>query len=852
MVQTINNLIHSLICVPAKVVAVALAFVWIFSSCEEATEVEREGAVRITPHIVIDPKVTAASGDISLPEEYLPLQSAMSFSLSADDGRYDHTWESIGQYPSEELLRPGRYTARTSSSATECEGIARPLFSGSQSVMLESGSEQDVTLKASLVSSAIEISFDQELVVSFASVGAVIHSAGYSYVDYPSDETRLAFVNPGDISLALSVTTEQGQSATVNIAGIDNSAGGRLYKVRFVTDGAQEPLVTAFVDDTEVGSIHITGELLAMKAPAIIAEGFVPGVPVNVPEGDLPADEIAFSVTEADAASLVLNTIAPSLISKGWPAQIDLAKAPDNVMGRLADLGLGIERNASGTIRRVVLSDVIGHLRYNESPQGAKFILSAVSAAGKMSQPVSLDINLLPVTISVVSVSDIIIGVNVAEIVLLSHSGDLEDNLSIEALDSRGAWVECPVENIERRGEGEYAVRFQAIKGTYSQLPVRIIYCGNVLANATLKRVSPSYSISVDPYALSAMVRIETPDSELRALITSMVNLYVDGNKVTSLNRQPDEGVLYIGSLEPNRSYRIKSAIISNPSEGDFTPETEIRTERTLQVENSDFEDRDDAIKFAEMPSGGRYSQSIIDIFNRQNHTSFKVQVPRRWANTNSKTFCTAASNINTWYLEPSVISEVDNIEGYFAVKLQSVAWDVSGEEIANYRQKPDNFLPYNPNVPHIKYRAAGKLFLGSYAFDPATLSETYTEGIPFTSRPVNVNGTYRFTPGGNALGDCGAIIVKVFGNVDGREQVIASSTSYLPAALTYTAFSVPLSYDGFFGVKATRLSIMISSSRYVGDIDYESSNITTLPDPVTASSIGGTLWVQGLTLSYF
>lgn len=79
--------------------------------------------------------------------------------------------------------------------------------------------------------------------------------------------------------------------------------------------------------------------------------------------------------------------------------------------------------------------------------------------------------------------------------------------------------------------------------------------------------------------------------------------------------------------------------------------------------------------------------------------------------------------------MAPSAYSEVDNVEGYFAVKLQSVAWDNTGEQITPYRQKPDSYLAYNPNIPNIKYRAAGKVFLGATTSIRKQWRKTITKG---------------------------------------------------------------------------------------------------------------------------
>lgn len=80
-----------------------------------------------------------------------------------------------------------------------------------------------------------------------------------------------------------------------------------------------------------------------------------------------------------------------------------------------------------------------------------------------------------------------------------------------------------------------------------------------------------------------------------------------------------------------------------------------------------------------------------------------------------------------------------------YAVRIDNVAWDNTGAPIADYRQEGQPYVAYSRNVPPVKYKATGKLFIGSYKFDAATLEETYSEGMAFSSRPSALNGFYKF-----------------------------------------------------------------------------------------------------------
>ena len=80
--------------------------------------------------------------------------------------------------------------------------------------------------------------------------------------------------------------------------------------------------------------------------------------------------------------------------------------------------------------------------------------------------------------------------------------------------------------------------------------------------------------------------------------------------------------------------------------------------------------------------------------------------------------------------------------------------------------------------------------------------------------------------------------------------MVIGSSVAHLPVANSYTAFKASLSYD-YFGVKATGLKVMFASSAGIGTIEEESAAVITTPDPVSGASIGSTLWLDHISLSY-
>lgn len=191
--------------------------------------------------------------------------------------------------------------------------------------------------------------------------------------------------------------------------------------------------------------------------------------------------------------------------------------------------------------------------------------------------------------------------------------------------------------------------------------------------------------------------------------------------------------------------------------------------------------------------------------------------------------------------MQPSAyIVRDDSYDGTFAMCLRSVAFDLNGEPIPDYTQTGQPYLQYSPIIPNIAYRAAGKLFLGGYSFDPATMEEKYRDIVDWHARPMSLNGYYKYSPSQSDPSDTGLAIIEVYGEMDGEQKLIGSSVAHLPVANSYTAFRATVSYS-YFGVKATGLKVMFASSRTIGTIAEESASIKTTPDPVEGASAGST-----------
>ncbi|MCC8154688.1 MAG: hypothetical protein LIP01_11060, partial [Tannerellaceae bacterium] len=202
-----------------------------------------------------------------------------------------------------------------------------------------------------------------------------------------------------------------------------------------------------------------------------------------------------------------------------------------------------------------------------------------------------------------------------------------------------------------------------------------------------------------------------------------------------------DDYVIITG-LTDNSSLIIKGTCGNNIYSENVTIHTEVK----VNVPNGDFEEGWSEYYHKTINMNGRFGMKAIigsSVTWRNNGNPLTKEVIVHslsgWMNVNSKTMPQNATNENTWYIVPSTERTSDSFDGSnFAVKISNVGWDNTGENIEDYIASFNlsGNPTYSATIPNIKYRSAGKFFLGDYSYNYDTQMDDYDEGIVFTSRP--------------------------------------------------------------------------------------------------------------------
>lgn len=835
------------------------------SACVSDTNPFSAGTGGIMPQVKVNQEVITVSpiSTQSRADDVNPTADDLTIALTNEDGSISQKWSSISKFPSDEAFKVGRYTMEAYYGNIDIEGFEKPYFYGSTEFQVQEDKVTEVSIEAKLANTMVSISYTDAFRNYFADYGVELHSNGGKYLSYDREETRPIYMHPGDIAMNVLLTKQNGVSATFQPATLSNALPQHHYRITLDVNGGDmgdAKLVISFDDSVveEPITIDLSDEIMNAPEPVVTPEGFEQGTPLELFEGETPANSVKMMiVARGGLSAATLTTKSASLISQGWPAEIELMSALESQRARLRDMGLKVAGLYSNPDQMAVVdfTNVFANLQYDASDPETTFTLVVKDKTTKVNAPVTLTAVTTPIELSVVSVSDAKVSVNEAEMVISYNGNDFDKNISIQTKDEYGVWSNAHIISVNgvARSASNYTVKFNVPDGV-NDIPVRINYCGVPKVETTIHRISPEFSILVDAYSNKAAIKFVTEESNMLSTIVKNAAIYINDKKVSIASRNESTGIVVITGIEPSTAYTFKATVMEGSSNPTFSNEVTETTEAQPTVPNGSFEETQQTINTS-INCGGIYYETKLNVNPHQNTKSFTVSVPKGWANVNAKTFCTSAANKNTWYMQPSTMIDTSTKqEGANSVKLVSVAWDNNGPEIEKYNftwGKLEENYGYSHNAPsRIAYRAAGKLFLGSYSFTSSSTSETYNEGVAFSSRPSALNGFYRYSPGAGAASDRGLVKVEVMGVENGREVTIASGTINLSGTSGFSAFSVPLSYSKF-GVKASKLKVMFASSKAIGTIATETASIVTTNDLESASSLGSTLWIDNLTFSY-
>lgn len=776
----------------------------------------------------------------------------------------------------------GQYTLSAYAGKEGDEGFEKPYFIGSEKVTVKTDQTSPVAITASLGNAAVRVNYSEAFRKYMTEYTASVRTDGSTDgVEYPASapEESDLFVNPGDASLYVTFTTVNGQNATLKAAEFTTEAKHR-YTVTVDINGGQigDAVMSVTFDDSTIAETRefvLSDELFNSPSPVVTPEM----QQIDIIEGSAPAEGGKFNIVAAGGLGAVtLVTESEYLLAQGWPAEIDLLKAGADMQALLRRLGmnaLGLWKNPD-KLAVVDLTATIAALRA-AGDNTTSFRLEVEDLYGKVSDPAGrINVTLSPIEFEITGQELCMAGDETVTVNVAYNGSDLDAAKWEMYHDASGVWDKItPIEikSLSRAAEANYAVVLPLVASSSDKIQLRVTIGSLPTVNLTVERIVPNFSLAVsdaNAYATRALVEVSSDNARPSDIIKVIkLTATADGTPVSGMTaKKVADNLIEVAGLPAGKSIALKGTLLNKEETATFS------TESALEIPNGDFENLNDALNFASLNQGGRWKESVFSSF-KQTQASIQTKEPAGWATVNAKTASTSHATQNTWFVVPSTVNTTmswlstvpkstvgtnggtdtpdafKDLTAYSnsnAMVLCNVAWDASGSLPGDKSYTAAKYEQYcNTNAPNIANRSAGKLFLGSYSYANGT--ETYNEGVSFTSRPASLTGYYKFVRDAADASETGMVTVQVLSG----SQVIAEGSMQLAPAADYTLFTLPLTYAAN-APKATQVKVMFASSNHASyNQADETRNIKTTNrvNRYEAYSLGAMLTVDNLKFNY-
>lgn len=872
--------------------AVALALV---GCADENPWSPSNGEGKIKVHISASDNVSAAVPDVRAISTEIETPPVADFHIrvSKNDGSNTKLFNSVEEFVGNASFPAGSYSIEAFYGDPSVQGSIESgdksyryayYYGVTENVTVLEGQTTEVQLQASLANSIVSIEYSDEFKNYFSEWNTSLQTDGNSPLNLGAREA-MSYLIPGNVSINISAKLPNGKSLTLH-PGDFSAEAHHMYKMRYTIYNGEvgnAKLAIEFDDnlESEPFVVDLSDDLESAEAPTVTTDGFVDNQSFASLEGIKFDGVIKFNVLApggiAEAKLTVeSNSYRPNYLING---SVNLCAADDLAQGQMYADGVkavGFFKNP-GQMAQLDLTELCKHL-----PEGShKFIFQITDKYMQTHDPVAVTVSILPTEIAM-STQPAPFGEGYADI-LVSYNGpdptapganpfsfkiqgDLNyDDVEILSISKANATrsAEFPVH--------DYSYRISVPECDRDELPVRLYFEGVELVSqrGNIPYIYPDYSLLYDATGSVIMIKIDESDPTANKRLLKKLHVNIDGANVSESSLTRDLDLLTISIPVRNvagSSYEVKTTLESASTPKAYATAYSLTTETPDPVPNGDFETLTETINTT-INQGGTWTHTTLSTAHRYSTTlSMIIKEPNQWYSSNSITCNLSASNLNSWYVIPSVYNttltwlsnqpeakvwgigqsaytstadvykNLNAASGNNAMVVRNVAWDLNGPEIPNNSQTGnDDFSNYFCNKePAIANRTAGYLKLGTEA----------NPGIAFTSRPVRLKGVYKYELDATTrdASEKGVVQIKIFSG----SNEIGSGQVELEAQANYSEFTVPISYVAdIFNKKATRLEISICSSN-------KSEIITTnYCNKEECCSRGAALTIDNLTFEY-
>ncbi len=795
--------------------AIPLAAIALLTSCDESMfsgSQTEAGTGTIVPIVSYDATVNGASGTRAVTEYTDITVKDLTLTLTYSETGETSTF-AYNDFPTDKGFAVGKYKLTASYGDSEEEGFEKPAVYGETDFTVNEGKSTTVSLTAVPSKAMVGITFDDSALNYFTALEASLHSVGGQTVAYSTDETRYAYLIPGEVTLDVTFTKPNGQGATMEVAKFNTVAQHRYTVGIKLGDetgtGVGELGLTITFDETlekEDVTVDISDEVLNAPAPEVTLSGVAEGETISMIVGSTLEEPVRIDIkSQSGIKSAVLTTTGKSTsLPTGWPAEIDLVTASDADQQTLTSLGfknIGIfGKTELAHLAAFELTDVINNLPATaQDVDPVTFSLKVTDNNGKVAseKPLTFYVKIDDIELTIENIDgEVYNGQETVNVLAHFNGTNLASILKVSYLPNSGVYKETMISNIQQQSDDTESYIVSVVIPDDAQIPVKLKF--NALNMSAVDLEIPTGTLPTvtvnenDVFAKSAWATVNS-EADREATIEVSTN----GTTYASANVTIEDGDYHVTGLTPGTTYYVRSKVGALPSEPVL-----MKTETATQIPGSDMESWSEQNSISKGACTWHYNNPSDP-----------------WYGSNSTSYQNVAST--SYRSGTSAVGMSTDVHG----NSYSAYIRTTGSRSTGYYNTPDNVYK-------------GEMTLGDN-----------NSGYTLTSRPSAVSFWYKYTA--YKSGDQGLVEITV---TNGENGVI-SFTKNLDPTDTFTQITTPVytySKGAAENVKIKIRFVSTATDSYLSSdcTNTVSKNLLSVGSELDAF-IGSTLLIDDIELVY-
>ncbi|MCH5247883.1 MAG: DUF4493 domain-containing protein [Muribaculaceae bacterium] len=317
------------------------------------------------------------------PKKYL------SVSLYNSDGSLRESWDTAESFPETLSIPVGQYSLAASYGDPSKEGFDLPSVYGHQDIFVRENVNTNVNLITTLQNSLVGVDYSDSFKNLFSSYKATLTTSTGNIL-FDGDESRLAYVAPGNVTLSVNFIYKQGDTYQTTVKTFTAQAA-HLQKFYFDVD-IDKPTVSVIVtfDDSmtqETMTFDIGKNIDGFPLPEVNPEGFTGNETTTLVVNDLSTISKPYRFNVYTEAGLKAATLSVQMGSTGVKNYDLMNEAQKETLSAMGFLVTGFRSGSNMAL--VEMTDWVKSLSLGngETSMIATVTLSVTDMEGKTTDP---------------------------------------------------------------------------------------------------------------------------------------------------------------------------------------------------------------------------------------------------------------------------------------------------------------------------------------------------------------------------------------------------------------------------------------------------------------------------------